>query len=81
MRNNEYHGDEHLLDDDEYPPMQQWEIDEALADIIGDDRWLDMHVGHVSQSYLRGHRQQGTAYTRSAGAVNPSRQQTKEDEL
>jgi len=41
MRNNEYHGDEHLLDDDEYPPMQQWEIDEALADIIGDDRWLE----------------------------------------
>ena len=21
--------------------MQQWEIDEALADIIGDDKWLE----------------------------------------
>ena len=40
-RNNEYHGDEHILDEDEYPPMQQWEIDEALADIIGDDKWLE----------------------------------------
>ena len=28
-------------DEDEYPPMQQWEIDEALADIIGDDKWLE----------------------------------------
>lgn len=27
------HGDEELLDADEYAPMQQWEIDEALADI------------------------------------------------
>ena len=41
MKNNEYHGDEQLLDDDEYPPMQQWEIDEALADIIDDDKWLE----------------------------------------
>jgi hypothetical protein len=40
-RNNEYHGDEHILDEDEYPPMQQWEIDEALADIMGDDKWLE----------------------------------------
>ena len=40
-RNNEYHGDEHLLDEDEYPPMQQWEIDEALADMRGDDKWLE----------------------------------------
>lgn len=35
-----FHGDEYLPDADEYPPMQQWEIDEALADILGDDRWL-----------------------------------------
>ena len=27
------HGDEDLIDADEYAPMQQWEIDEALADI------------------------------------------------
>lgn len=27
------HGDEHLTDEDEYPPMAQWEIDAALADI------------------------------------------------
>jgi hypothetical protein len=27
------HGDEHLSDDSDYPPMKQWEIDEALADI------------------------------------------------
>jgi|SaaInlStandDraft_1057018.scaffolds.fasta_scaffold391380_2 hypothetical protein len=36
-----FHGDEYLPDADEYPPMQQWEIDEALADIIGDDKWLE----------------------------------------
>ena len=39
---NEYHGDEHLLsDDEEYPPMQQWEIDEALADERRDEQGLD----------------------------------------
>jgi hypothetical protein len=27
------HGDEDLTDDDDYPPMEQWEIAEALADI------------------------------------------------
>ena len=27
------HGDEHLSDDSDYPPMEQWEIEEALADI------------------------------------------------
>ena len=35
------HGDEELSDSGEYAPMQQWEIDEALADIIGDDKWLE----------------------------------------
>jgi len=36
------HGDEDYLDDaDEYPPMQRWEIDEALADMCGDDKWLE----------------------------------------
>ena len=31
------HGDEHLTDEDEYPPMAQWEIDAALADIKAKD--------------------------------------------
>jgi len=39
---NELHGDEHLLDDaDEYPPVEQWEIDEALADIKADLQWME----------------------------------------
>ena len=42
MNDNELHGDEHLLDDaDEYPPVEQWEIDEALADIKADLQWLE----------------------------------------
>ena len=35
------HGDEYLDDADDYAPMQRWEIDEALADISGDDKWLE----------------------------------------
>ena len=35
------HGDEpygfDLPDADEYPPMEQWEIDEAKAEILADD--------------------------------------------
>jgi len=30
------HGDE-----DSYAPMEQWEIDEAVADIKGDQQWLE----------------------------------------
>tara|TARA_B110000914_G_scaffold214860_1_gene218175 strand:+ start:847 stop:1026 length:180 start_codon:yes stop_codon:yes gene_type:complete len=42
MNDNELHGDEYLLDDaDEYPPVEQWEIDEALADIKADLQWLE----------------------------------------
>ena len=37
----ELHGDEHLTWDDEPIYLEQWEIDEALADIIGDDKWLE----------------------------------------
>ena len=50
-RNNEYHGDEHILDEDEYPPMQQWEIDEALADIIGDDKWLAKQQAKTNDNF------------------------------
>ena len=39
MNDNELHGDEYLLD--EYPPVEQWEIDEALADIKADLQWLE----------------------------------------
>ena len=35
----ELHGDEDMLDD--YPPMEQWEIDEALADIKADLQWTE----------------------------------------
>jgi len=35
------HGDEHLDDEDSYAPMEQWEIDEAVADIKGDQQWLE----------------------------------------
>jgi hypothetical protein len=35
------HGDEYLDDADDYAPMQRWEIDEALADMRGDDKWLE----------------------------------------
>ena len=38
----ELHGDEDMLDDaNDYPPMEQWEIDEALADIKADLQWLE----------------------------------------
>jgi len=37
----EEHGDEHLIWDDESPHLEQWEIDEALADYRGDKQWLD----------------------------------------
>lgn len=44
MNDNELHGDEYLLDDaDEYPPVEQWEIDEALADIKADLQWLEAY--------------------------------------
>ena len=43
MSNNEYHGDEHLHDADDYPPMEQWEIDEALADIKADNNWMEAY--------------------------------------
>ena len=39
MNDNELHGDEYLLD--ECPPVEQWEIDEALADIKADLQWLE----------------------------------------
>ena len=35
------HGDEYLDDADDSAQMQRWEIDEALADISGDDKWLE----------------------------------------
>lgn len=35
------HGDEHLIWDDESPQLEQWEIDEALADYRGDEQWLN----------------------------------------
>ena len=31
------HGDEYLDDADDYAPMEQWEIDEALADLMADE--------------------------------------------
>jgi len=38
----ELHGDEDMLDDaNDYPPMEQWEIDEALADIKADLQRLE----------------------------------------
>jgi len=37
----EEHGDEHLTWDDESPYLEQWEIDEALADERGDNQWLE----------------------------------------
>jgi len=37
----EEHGDEHLTWDDESLELEQWEIDEALADERGDNQWLD----------------------------------------
>lgn len=36
-----HHGDEHLDDADDYAPMEQWEIDEALADIKADNQWIE----------------------------------------
>ena len=39
MNDNELHGDEYLLD--ECPPVEQWEIDEALADLKADLQWLE----------------------------------------
>lgn len=42
MENNEYHGDEHILsDDDAYAPPPQWELDEALVDERREDQRLD----------------------------------------
>ncbi len=38
--NNELHGDEHLTWEDEPIHLEKWEIDEALADHLGDERWL-----------------------------------------
>jgi hypothetical protein len=35
------HGDEHLDDEESYAPTEQWEIDEAVADIKGDQQWLE----------------------------------------
>jgi hypothetical protein len=35
----ELHGDEDMLD--ECPPVEQWEIDEALADIKADLQWIE----------------------------------------
>jgi len=35
------HGDEHLTWDDENSELEQWEIDEALADERGDNQWLE----------------------------------------
>jgi len=43
MNDNELHGDEHLLDANDYPPVEQWEIDEALADIKADLQWLEAY--------------------------------------
>ena len=38
----ELHGDEDMLDDaDDYPQVEQWEIDEALADIKADLQRLE----------------------------------------
>jgi len=37
----EEHGDEHLTWDDESPRLEQWEIDEVLADERGDNQWLE----------------------------------------
>ena len=37
----EEHGDEHLTWDDDSPQFYHWEIDEALADMRGDNQWLD----------------------------------------
>ena len=41
MNNNELHGDEYLIDANDYPPVEQWEIDEALADIKADLQWME----------------------------------------
>ena len=44
MRDPEWHhGDEHLDDADDYAPMEQWEIDEALADIKADNQWIEAY--------------------------------------